>query len=98
MKTPRSRLRVGGGSLYTSSRKEDHLRNHFASHGQWFQRNTQSVNLETAVGRKKDVQDIGVHGEIKNVVVTSVVMRLFLFCQVRQELARTFVIQLLFLG
>jgi len=56
------------------------------------------MNLETAIGRKKDVQDIGVHGEIKNVVVTSVVMRLFLFCQVRQELARTFVIQLLFLG
>jgi hypothetical protein len=47
-----------------------------------------------------------VHGEIKKVVVTSVVMRpffilsgaLFLFCQVRQELARAFVIQLLFLG
>ena len=38
------------------------------------------------------------HGEIQKVVVTSVVMRLFLFCQVRQELARTFVIQLLFLG
>ncbi len=33
--------------------------------------------LETAVGRKKDVYEIGVHGEIKKVVVTSVVMRLF---------------------
>ena len=38
------------------------------------------------------------HGEIKKVVVTFVVIRFFLFCQVRQELARTFVIQLLFLG
>ncbi len=56
------------------------------------------IILETAVGRKKDVYDIGVHGEIQKVVVTSVVMRLFLFCQVRQELARTFVIQLRFLG
>jgi len=27
-------------------------------------------NLETAVGRKKAVKDIGVHGEIKKVVVT----------------------------
>jgi len=44
------------------------------------------------------VEDIGVHGEIQKVVVTSVVMRLFVFCQVRQELARTFVIQLLVLG
>ncbi len=34
-------------------------------------------NLETAVGHKKDVKDIGVHGEIKKVVVTSVVMRQF---------------------
>ena len=38
------------------------------------------------------------HGEIKKVVVTLVVIRLFLFCQVRQELGRTFVIQRLFLG
>ncbi len=35
------------------------------------------LNLETAVGRKKDVQDIGVDGEIKKSVVTSVVMRHF---------------------
>jgi len=56
------------------------------------------LNLETAVGHKKAVYDIGVPGEIKKVVVTFVVMRHFLFCQVRQELARTFVIQLLFLG
>jgi hypothetical protein len=28
------------------------------------------LNLETAVGRKKAVQDIGVHGEIKKVVFT----------------------------
>ncbi len=39
------------------------------------------MNLETAVGRKKDVQDIGVHGEIQQVVVTSVVMGLFVFCE-----------------
>ena len=37
------------------------------------------VILETAVGRKKAVQDIGVHGEIHEVVVTSVVMRHFCF-------------------
>ena len=30
-----------------------------------------------AVGRKKDVYDIGVHGEIQKVVVTFVVMRHF---------------------
>ncbi len=35
------------------------------------------LNLETAVGRKKAVQEIGVHGEIQKVVVTSVVMRHF---------------------
>ncbi len=29
-----------------------------------------SIILETAVGRKKAVQDIGVHGEIQKVVVT----------------------------
>ncbi len=34
-------------------------------------------NLETAAGRKKDVQDIGVNGEIQNVVVNFVVMRHF---------------------
>jgi len=56
------------------------------------------LNLETAVGRKTAVQNIGVHDEIKKVVSTSVVMKLFLFCQVRQELAWTFVIQLQFLG
>ena len=37
------------------------------------------LNLETAVGRKKDVDDIGVHGEIQKVVGTSVVMKLFYF-------------------
>jgi hypothetical protein len=36
-----------------------------------------SLNLETAVGRKTAVQDIGVHGEIQKVVVTFVVMRHF---------------------
>ena len=35
------------------------------------------LNLETAVGRKKDVQGIGVDGEIKKSEVTSVVMRHF---------------------
>ena len=34
-------------------------------------------NLETAVGHKKAVQAIGVHGEIQKVVVTLVVMRHF---------------------
>ena len=34
-------------------------------------------NLETAVGRKKAVGAIGVHGEIKKVVVTLVVIRHF---------------------
>ena len=38
---------------------------------------TVKVNLETAVGRKKGVQDIGVHGERQKVVVTSMVMRPF---------------------
>jgi hypothetical protein len=56
------------------------------------------LNLEPAVGQKTAVEDIGVHGEIQKVVVTSVVGRLFVFCQVRQELAWTFVIQLSFLG
>jgi len=36
------------------------------------------LNLETAVGRKKDVYGIGVHGEIKKFVVTVWVMRHFL--------------------
>ncbi len=36
-----------------------------------------TITLETAVGRKKAVQDIGVHGEIQKVVVTFVVMRHF---------------------
>ena len=31
--------------------------------------------LETVGGRKKAAEDIGVHGEIQKVVVTSVVMR-----------------------
>jgi len=44
------------------------------------------------------VKDIGVHGGIKKGVVTLVVMRHFLLCQMRQELARTFVIQLPLLG
>ncbi|MDA0740082.1 MAG: tRNA 2-thiocytidine(32) synthetase TtcA [Nitrospirae bacterium] len=57
-----------------------------------------SFNLETAVGRKKAVQAIGVHGEIQKGVVTLVVMSHFGFCQVRQEVVRTFVIQLPFLG
>ncbi len=35
------------------------------------------LNLETAVGRKTNVEDIGVPGEIKEFVVTSVVMRHF---------------------
>jgi len=35
------------------------------------------LNLETAVGRKTNVEDIGVPGEIKKFVVTSVVMRQF---------------------
>jgi len=34
-------------------------------------------NLETAVGRKTNVEDIGVPGERKKFVVTSVVMRHF---------------------
>ena len=42
-----------------------------------FQRTLKALNLETAVGRKKDAQDIGVHGEIKKVEVTLVVMRHF---------------------
>jgi len=56
------------------------------------------LNLETAVGRKTNVEDIGVSGEIKKFAVTSVVRRYFFFYQVRQELVRTFVIQLPCLG
>jgi hypothetical protein len=39
--------------------------------------NIRSFNLETAVGRKKDAQGIGVHREIKKFVVTLLVMRHF---------------------
>ncbi len=56
------------------------------------------LNLETAGGRKKDAYGIGGHGEIKKFVGTLGVMRHFLLCEVRQELAETFVIQLRFLG
>jgi len=38
---------------------------------------SQPVNLGTAVGRKTNVEDIGVPGEIKKFVVTSWVMRHF---------------------
>ncbi len=55
------------------------------------------LTLEAAVGRKKDAEGIGVHGEIKKFVVTLWVMRHFLLCRVHQELAWTFVIQLRFL-
>ena len=34
-------------------------------------------NLETAVGREKDVQDIDVHGRFEKLVVTLLVMRAF---------------------
>ena len=34
-------------------------------------------NLETAVGREKDVQDIDVHGEFEKRVVTLLVMSIF---------------------
>ena len=34
-------------------------------------------NLETSVGRGKDMQDIGVHGESEKRVVTLLVMRCF---------------------
>jgi hypothetical protein len=36
------------------------------------------LNLETAVGREKDVQGIDVHGEYEKLVVTLLVMRGFL--------------------
>jgi len=36
-----------------------------------------SFNLETAVGREKDVQDIDVHGEFEKRVVTLLVMSAF---------------------
>jgi hypothetical protein len=35
------------------------------------------LNLETAVGREKDVQDIDVHGEFEKRVVTLLVMSIF---------------------
>jgi hypothetical protein len=35
------------------------------------------LNLETAVGREKDVQDIDVHGEFEKRVVTLLVMSAF---------------------
>ncbi len=38
------------------------------------------LNLKAAVGRKKDAEGIGVHGEIKNFVVTFWVMRYFFYC------------------
>ncbi len=38
---------------------------------------SQKLNLETAVGREKDVQDIDVHGELEKLVVTLLVMRDF---------------------
>jgi len=56
-----------------------------------------SLNLETAVVRKKDAYGIGVHGEIKKFVVTLWVMRHFFIVPGAQELAWTFVIQLRFL-
>ncbi len=57
------------------------------------------IILETAVGRKKDAYGIGVHSEIKKFVVTLLGDEIFfLLCEVRQEFARTFVIQLRFLG
>jgi len=34
-------------------------------------------NLETSVGRGKDMQDIGAHGESEKLVVTLLVMRCF---------------------
>jgi hypothetical protein len=36
-----------------------------------------SFNLETAVGREKDVQDIDVHGKFEKRVVTLLVMSAF---------------------
>ncbi len=50
-------------------------------------------NLETVVGRKKDAQDIGVHGEIQKVEFTLVVMRHFCILpgalRVRHEITGT---------
>jgi len=56
------------------------------------------LNLETAVGRENDVQDIDVHGKFEKRVVTLLVMSFFQIFQVHQELVQTFVIQLWFLG
>ena len=36
-----------------------------------------TMNLETAVKREKDVQDIDVHGEVEKFVITLLVMRHF---------------------
>jgi hypothetical protein len=46
---------------------------------QWTGREWQNqpFNLETAVGREKDVQDIDVHRELKKRVVTFLVMSVF---------------------
>jgi len=41
------------------------------------QSKVQTLNLKTAVGRKKDAYGIGVHSEIKKFVVTLLVMRHF---------------------
>jgi len=41
------------------------------------QSKVQTLNLETAVGRKKDAYGIGVHSEIKKFVGTLLVMRHF---------------------
>jgi len=56
------------------------------------------LNLETAVGRKTNVEDIGVPGEIKTFVVTSVVMRHFFILSGAPRACADFVIQLPFLG
>ena len=52
-----------------------------------------SFALEIAAGRKKDVLDIGVHGEIQQIVGTSVVMRHFCILpgalRVRHEITGT---------
>ena len=40
-------------------------------------RKTRAFNLKTTVGLEKDMQGIGVHGELEKLVVTSLVMRAF---------------------
>jgi hypothetical protein len=65
-----------------------------------------AFNLETSVGRRKDVQDIDVASGFKNCVVTLLVISRFLNLlgaspkvgALRRELVRTSVIQLMFLG